>query len=104
MLLCAFQCFGSDRERLLERGDRLLALALLEQREPERVQELHVLGRDGQAALVGADGARVVAGALVGHARAQERVGVEEPLLDLRDRVGGQRDELRDVRGAVGSR
>jgi len=90
------------RERLLQRGDRLLALALLEQREPEGIQEFHVLGLDCQTPLVGPDGAGVVAGPFVGHARSQKRVGVEEPLLDLRDRVGGQRDELRDVGGAVG--
>ena len=41
-----------------KRRDRLPALPLLEEREAQGVQDLHVVRVDGEAALVGADGAR----------------------------------------------
>jgi len=41
---------------------------------------------------------------LVGHSGAQERVRIQKLLANLRDRVAGQLDELRDVRGAVRGR
>jgi hypothetical protein len=79
--------FRIELERSRVFGHGFLAPAVLEQRPAEGIAQLDVVRRDLDPAPECALGALVVAGVLVGHSGAQERVRIQELLADVGDRV-----------------
>ena len=81
--------------------DGLFAIAFLEQRKTQAIEQFHVVWLDVEAALVNADRLRIVAGAFVGHAGAQERVRVKKAFFNARNGIAVARHKLGNIRRPI---